>query len=648
MKNRILLILVFLAIATAFGQVNRKMEHDGAKEATSIINPEQDKSCLIVHSEITNLRVTSNNQIIDIDKKSSSDYWVWLAPGTHVLKFDAEGFMTLTFGPNTFARKRTYEMTVRAIGFGALARADENLIEATFNLNEDSVYISWSDDFAPNLNLKTTAVYKLPAGTYNFTFRKNGFKEVKKMVALSEPVRENITLEPGGAKKQETLLPGLLIVTSEPDTAEILINGQRVGTTRFQGEVMPGENQLEVRKPFYYSDLSTFKVESGKFLTINKKLKSRAAFLTVTGNVPKCKVYLNGKLIGVAPLTKYKVESGEFELKVSAELYHDYIEKFALKDGEEKNSNAILTPAFGEIEIETLPENGATVFIDGDSVGITPFSNSKIASGKYILKITRPLYSIVEEQIEIKDGQTIKRKITLESSFAELTIIAPLSIIYINGQRVGRDKYYQKMEPGKYVVRAERSARYNADVREVNLLSRSFEELTLAPQPKTGTLSIFVEPDDVRDARIFIGDEYKGLAPSVMSLMIGEYDLTVQKPNYLDFHQIIELNENDKKQVNIKMITYSGSRLEKSDTWGKAKWWSLGIGAAGAAAMGYFYYAKNSSFDKYQAATTTADAELYRQKTNTNENLFRASMGVAAGAMASGLISLVVQTIYKL
>ena len=64
------------------------------------------------------------------------------------------------------------------------------------------------------------------------------------------------------------------------------------------------------------------------------------------------------------------------------------------------------------MRINSLPDNGAEVFLDGKRVGTTPFNNPKISSGKYLLKVTKEYFGGFEEQIVINDSGKIEKTIS--------------------------------------------------------------------------------------------------------------------------------------------------------------------------------------------------------------------------------------------
>jgi len=353
----------------------------------------------------------------------------------------------------------------------------------------------------------------------HFVFFKERFADETKTITVEQEQQIEITLKQGTTSRKFSL-PGIVQIKSEPSGGEILMNGQKVGVTPYQGELASGNHQLKVRKPLYHSDVSTFTIEEGKTKSLSVKLKPRFGFLTVSSSQTNATVTLDEKQIGNAPISRKEIESAQHTLLVEKDLYHSYTETFSIQDGEEKNISAVLKPAFGTLSVTSLPESKAEVFLDGKKVGETPFTNNQLPSGKYILKLSKNLYSDTEEEILIEDGTITTKTITLNKNFGELSVTAEYSTIYLNGKEVGKEQYTARLSPGRYTLRAERGTQYAPDEKDITLSIGEEKNSTLTPSPRLGSVSVFVEPAEASDAEIYVDNVAKGNAPLVLPLLI--------------------------------------------------------------------------------------------------------------------------------
>jgi hypothetical protein len=643
-KSFLIVSLCCFSMAAVAQTLNRRMAVDSLWESMKVIT-EPGKAYVLVHSQIPNLRFESNRNIEKVVPISSGDWGLWLPAGTHILKIAAEGFQRLEIPPRNFATRRSYEMNIKAVGFSSLARADENLFDVVFQCNESGVYSSYGD-YAPTLSKEKTLSYKVPRGEYVFRFQKQGFADEVLTLAVNGSKEITITMKAGTMSSAKRIkLPGIVRITSEPSGAEVLINGQKVGVTPYDNELVGGNHQLELRKPLYHPDISTFTLNEGETLQIPRTLKVRFGFLTVTTAPPRASVYVDGKSLGIAPVQRKEMESSRHTLRIELPLFHQVNREFETKDGEETRITEILRPAFGSLEVYSSPESGAEVFLDGQRVGSTSYSNQQLASGKYLLRVSKPLFSDAEEQIVIEDGQLLKKTVVMNKNFAELQVTAKGAIIIVNGKQVDSAHYSGKLAPGKYALRADRGAAYVPAEQDVYLSPGDKKEVTLEPQPRLGSVSVFVEPREASDAEVFIGDESKGNAPKVLSLLIGDYAVRLKKSNFLDASENVSIKEGEQKRLTLTMLTYEGSVLQaKRDKWGQAKWISaVGTVVASVAAI-YFNQNSQTSYRNYQDATLSDAAVKFRDETKKNDVYFKLSVSIGGVALASSLFSWIMQS----
>jgi len=640
--KKVIALLLFFSLTFA-QQLNRQMKVESFEESSKI-NTEPDKSLVIVHSQVQNLRFDSNRKIDRANQITTGDWEVWLPAGTHILKIDADGFERLELPAQNYGRKKAYELKIVAVGFAPAVRADENLIDVTFQINESNVFSSYND-LAPTLTKENTIAYKIPKGDYTFHFQKEGFADEVQKVSVTETSNLNITLKLGTTTKKFTL-PSMVVIKSEPSGAEILINGQKYGTTPYQGEITAGTHQLELRKPLYYPNISTFTVEESKTLELPITLKSRFGFVTIRSNVPNAKITIDGKQFGVAPLLKKELESIRHTVKVDAELYHPFSQELTITDGGQNEIMATLSPAFGTLEVNSTPDQGADVYIDGNIVGKTPFKSERAPSGKYIIKVSKWIYNSIEEEIIVEDGKTVTKNFSMMKNFGILTVNAPNSTIYLNNQRVAENSYNAPLQPARYTVRAERGEKYTPAEKEVFIKVDESELVKLEPEPRLGSLSVIVEPIEASKAEIYVNNEVKGKAPLVLPLLIGDYTVTAKQTNFLDAIGKISIKEREKVKLNLHMTTYEGSRQQKIGAWATWKWISIGSTVLATAAAVYFNSQANSNYNNYKNAGTTADADNYRSLTQKNNTIYKVSLSVSAVGIIGTIVSWIGQSPY--
>ncbi|MFH0992122.1 MAG: PEGA domain-containing protein [bacterium] len=651
-KGSILIFLFFLFDLSLMAQeiselhIVGKGEYLQSEQIAKTIRDVNGTVCagLIILSDLEGLNYESNNGIVKRNTAPGKDF-LFLSPDERMVTVLKTGFKPLKIILNEYGIKLESGKTWQIQVTGTIKReeADKDLFDMVFHCSEGDVYSSYGE-YAPILSKEKTISYKLPKGNYTFRFQKQGFADEVQSVNLTGLKEITITLKTGMMSTANRIkLLGIIRITSEPSGAEVLINGQKVGTTPYDNDLVAGNHQLELRKALYHPDISSFTLDEGKTVQIPRRLKPRFGYITVTSSPANSSVYIDGKPIGSTPLQRKELESARHTLRIESQLYHYLNQEIEIKDGEEVHITENLKPAFGSLEVLSTPESGAEVFIDGKRVGVTPYDTLQIASGKYLLKVQKQLFSDAEEQIVIADGQPLKRTIILNKYFGELQIGAPQSTIFVNGKQVGNGTYTERLAPGKYTVKADRGALYTPAEQDVFVRIGEKLEITLDPKPRLGYVTVFVEPKEGDDARIYIGDELKGNAPKMLDLLIGKYTITTKKNNFLDASQDVSLSEGEQKRLDFRLMTYEGSIQANRDRWGQAKWISAAATVLAGAAAVYFNSTSTTNHNNYLKATISDDAVKYRDLTKQNDLYVKISLGAAAVTAVSTIVSWIVQ-----
>jgi hypothetical protein len=110
--------------------------------------------------------------------------------------------------------------------------------------------------------------------------------------------------------------PGTVTITSEPDGAEVLIDGKRRGVTPLEVS-LAGAHKIEVAGPSSSEDRDVT-VEFGEPQTVHVVLVARTGTLVVTSNVEGAQVVVDGNLVGVTPAS-VPLPAGAHRLVVMAD-----------------------------------------------------------------------------------------------------------------------------------------------------------------------------------------------------------------------------------------------------------------------------------------------------------------------------------------
>ena len=503
-------------------------------------------------------------------------------------------------------------------------QTEQTKFEIVFRLNVEEVYCRYNQ-YAPLTSTGDRAIFKLPSGEYTFYFEKNQYKRLEKTIYVEKDQEIEIELQPDKKQIVEYLAPGIVMIETQPEGCEILISGQKIGTSPYTGVLNPGTHNVELRKELYYTAILSFVLEPGETEVVEHTLDPKFGLITIIPVPARSSVKIDGKLY-VTP-KDLQINSGRHIATVERDMYHTYEESFEIFDGDNKTINAVLKPAFGSLEIDSYPETTADVYIDDKLVGTTPYTYNPCPSGEYVVKVKKPFYNTASEKVTVTDEATVKRTLMLTPNVGTLIVNAPSADIFINDLKVGKNKFSKKYPPGNYTVRAEMKNHYS-DEKEVFVIVGQEQTINLEPIPKKGSISVIVSPPDARNVIVLLDGIEQGNAPKVITVPVGKHTVETRSKDYLPETKYVNVEENKNIPVQFDLLSYTGSMQQEIDKWKTRKIVSGLSILLSSAASGYFFYQAEQAFTNYQNATSTQTALDQKEAVKANELYTVIALGV--------------------
>ncbi|MCF7913143.1 MAG: PEGA domain-containing protein [Candidatus Cloacimonetes bacterium] len=614
----LLLVYAFILMGAEF-KITGELQKDGFTYITDNVRDTDGVYCarLQVNSDIRNLQFDSNRKPVKIEREMGK-YFVYLSPGEHSLTFLRDDYAAYEYEfPLTLEANTAYVMTVVRSGYGS---ADEGLVTITFELNEKDVYIA-KDDNPPILNKQKSAQYRLTPGTYTFKFNKQGFKETSKQLQIEKDEYISINLEQG--ESGMTLkLPGIVIINSEPEGAEVYLNDQKMGVTTWQDELIAGDYKLTIKARMYHTKELEFSLAEGQTLELPVvELMPKFGYYSVKCDQSSAVIYLDGVRIGEGNISRQKIESGSHLLEAKLAYYHDHKEEFLINDGDTKDFDLAMKPAFGVLEIKSTPVSGADVYINNELVGTTPYTNERCLSGQYRIRVDKALYVSGEETAIVYDETLTQKAVLLTQDFGTLIVEAKDSDIYVNSNKVGSARYQANLQAGNYQIEARRE-RHKSDSKNIYLGTGTEERVILNPEPIMGSVSVMSNPPASKGAAIWVnGEKEKKTTPAVLPLLIGQYSIKLSHPDFLEQTKNVSLREGDQEKLVFELETYQGSMLASRNKWRRNGW--LGFGSTVlAVGAGLFFNMQGDGYaDDYAVAKNTEEVDAAWDDMESSYNL---------------------------
>ena len=259
--------------------------------------------------------------------------------------------------------------------------------------------------------------------------------------------------------------------------------------------------------------------------------------LLLFDSVPSgAEVWLGDIKAGTTPYQNLQLKPGQkLNLTLKAQDYRDLQVALTLQPGSNTPKAFQLVPAFGSLSITSEP-SGADVYLSGELVGQTPYSNPRLASAKYLVDIRKPLYLPLSNQtIAVEDGKLSEHSFKLRPNFGDLSVASDPPAATITLEANGREVYRGttpislQLEPATYLLSASKSGyaqrRFEVKIARGQRISISQEQLQL--RRLSGTAVISSEPASP-GARVFIDGKDTGTVPLITELPVGSYEITIK------------------------------------------------------------------------------------------------------------------------
>lgn len=274
-------------------------------------------------------------------------------------------------------------------------------------------------------------------------------------------------------------------------------------------------------------------------------------------------VEFDGKVV---PLDKYGTASiyqhfGTYSYRVTANLYHAQQGEVVVNDPNNAHRVSVqLQPAFGYIKVpNTGTWKGATVYINNEMKGTTPFTSDKLPSGRYNVRVVRPMYSSEEQSLVVEDGKTAVFSRALQPQFVTLTLSVKdkEAEIWLNGKKYNSGTWRGDLGFGSYKVECKKTNHRTAET-TLNVTQDMATIMNLpSPTPITGELNITSTPSG---ANIYLDGQNVGATPKrIPDVLIGGHKVELKKEGMASSYRNITIEEGKTFELFMELSAVTGS-----------------------------------------------------------------------------------------
>ena len=178
---------------------------------------------------------------------------------------------------------------------------------------------------------------------------------------------------------------GALTITSEPQGAEVMVNGVARGKTPLSVQEIPkGRAKIVLTLKGYQTETRDVLLNAGSRENVFVKFEGDPGSLLVTSVPDGARIYIDGKSYNKAPVKLDKLKPGIYEVKAEMDGHNTISRKVTVGLGQAVSEEFRLDNIRGRLEVRSTPV-GAQVIVDGRLVGTTSSSTPAAESSDYLM-----------------------------------------------------------------------------------------------------------------------------------------------------------------------------------------------------------------------------------------------------------------------
>ena len=215
----------------------------------------------------------------------------------------------------------------------------------------------------------------LPLGSYTATVQMQGYtrKDISWKVQNARPIMINVPLLNN---------IGTLSVFTDPDFAELEVDGKAYGTTPFRDTLEQGQHKIRIVKQGYKTYEKIVTVRRDESTDVNVSLEMLPGSLSLNSTPVGASIFINGVDYGLTPYKRDSIDAGSYRVKLALDGFDTFEDTVTIHPGEPTEYTFTLQPNTATIVLSVNPP-GINVYLDGKFVGKTeqdPKSKSRDVS----------------------------------------------------------------------------------------------------------------------------------------------------------------------------------------------------------------------------------------------------------------------------
>ena len=369
------------------------------------------------------------------------------------LKVSSEGFEDFE---NSYIKDNVNEISINFI---------KKNINLTFTTNTEIGTNKW---FLDNKFISSEKILNLKVKPGSYTLKLVNEYYKTKFLDFSSAIK----MDKKEYKFNLERLKGYIYITTEPDNADVIINGKKVGKSPINRDLLAGNYDLRIIKKGYQEISEKIKINFSN-LNYKKKYTLAPAIVKVNFNLQpeKGMLFIDGNLYNDYDSLNLSTKKS-YNIVYKKDGYLTKEKQFTFYENKVNKVEFLLEKEYGEVNIIASPIG--KIKIDGKDYGYTP-KIIKLQTIKQKLEVSREGFLTFEADIKPKSIELSKIEVKLEKEFDNIKRLSPEN--YTNSIGIKMKLF----SPGKFTMgapRHEKGQRANEFLKEIILRKKFYSSLT--------------------------------------------------------------------------------------------------------------------------------------------------------------------------
>ena len=426
--------------------------------------PQQDLSdygSMNITSEPTGAEISILGKVV-----STTPYMTNPVPSAmYIVKFSMDGYEPAWL-PVTVAPGRQVEAHATLVPENATVIIDSEPSGAHVQMNGKEI-----GDTPVLLSDLALGSYSATVQMQGFTRRDISWKEQNgRPILINVPLMNNI---------------GTLSLSSEPDSAEIEIDGKTYGYTPFKDSFEQGQHKIRLTKDGYKPYEKIVTVKRDETTDVAAALEMLPGSLSLDSEPTGAALFINGIDYGVTPYKRDSIEAGDYTVRMTKDGFDTLEQTVTVHPGEPMERTFTLEANTGSIVLTVNPP-GVNIYLDGKFICRTEAESKSrdiskrvtvrnLSAGEHTITVSNKHAKpdVKSITVTVGKGRTVQ--------VPEVTLWLPdTEIVLKNGSKyTGRlsDKYAEDSKKIAFRHSAGITSEYNRDdIKEIIPLNINDEE----------------------------------------------------------------------------------------------------------------------------------------------------------------------------